>query len=233
MRGHVPFTGNSSEGSDAQALPSLFYWILMGTIPKTELQMRDGHYVHPKWGYLCCGADTREGVDGVCMDKAGKRTGHLGLGRCWKHGGTTQTFDSLVKRYGIQAHIQFPQIKELVEKLSQDRDVFDFRDHIYALEAISIYLMNNSKLIDSAKILVEVTKAMERLHLMEVGRKQVITIVDVAKILDQCITIFDRYVKDEKTRALIGADFAKIRINGGEPTGRQLIESVDYEEIEE
>ena len=41
-------------------------------------------------GPLFCGANKTDG-SGTCRQPAGKRTGHPGWGRCWKHGGATRS----------------------------------------------------------------------------------------------------------------------------------------------
>lgn len=162
--------------------------------------------------FAICGAKNRNGVP--CQNQAGKGTDHLGVGRCKFHGGKNQSMNSKVFKHGLNSQLVYPAILEKIEQLKQDRDVFDMRDHIYLLEAITHQILENAKNTDDLMPLVKVvdtaTKAIQRLHEIEIGRKYVISVETVGNLIDRVVTVVERHIPDPYTRTLIAADLVKL-----------------------
>ncbi len=179
-----------------------------------DLVQENGYYLHPKYGYEICGAHAKQRPDGgLCMARAGWKTDHPGVGRCKFHGGNNQTAKSLVKRYGLHTYLQIPELANLVQQLSEDRDVYDVTEHIRIMEAIMIQLLNTADFPAAAKISMDIVKSVRILDEIQHGRRYVITIVDVAKILERVVEIIERFVLDEHARALIAPELASIQLN--------------------
>ena len=163
-------------------------------------------------GHKICGARNRNGKP--CSNIAGAGTDHLGIGRCEDHGGLNQSPASRNWKSGVKAQINYPAIREKVLQLKQDRDVFDLRDHIFLMEAIAQTILENAKEIDDlfplVKVIAEVTKSVQRLHEIEVGRRYVISVENLGLVIGKVVEIIERHVPDPHLRSLIAGDLVSI-----------------------
>ena len=164
-------------------------------------------------GYAICGA--RTGAGKPCANRAGKDTDHYGIGRCKLHGGKNQSPASAKFTHGRTASLHYPNIIEKVEQLKKDRDVFDLRDHIFLMEAIAQTILENAKDIDDlyplVKVIDNVTKAVQRLHEIEVGRRYVISVENLGNVIGKVVDVIERHVPDPYLRSLIAADILKVQ----------------------
>lgn len=80
-----------------------------------------------------CGAKTRGG--GNCKNKAGHKTGHVGDGRCFLHGGATPV------KHGLRSKVQSARFKELVEFHKQNPDPLNLLPEVAQLRAHAQELM--------------------------------------------------------------------------------------------
>lgn len=165
-------------------------------------------------GYKICGARTKTDAS-PCSHGAGKNTDHPGVGRCWRHGGKNQSPISARYTHGKTATIKYPNIIDKIEQLRQDRDVFDLRDHIFLAEAIAQEILQQAdstqELLDVVKVLDTVTKSVQRLHDIEVGRKYVISVENLGNVIGRVVEVVERHVPDPYLRSLIAADILKIQ----------------------
>lgn len=165
--------------------------------------------------YPICGGLNREGFP--CGNNAGKGTNHKGFGRCWKHGGNMQEMGRGQLKYSIVANVSYPGIKEEVERLKADPDVFDLRDHIFLMEAIAKTVLNQAKTVEDLgpvmKYVEMASKTIQRLDEIEHGRRLVIDIQGLNIIFAKVQECIFRYVPDSYTRDLIARDLAGIPIN--------------------
>lgn len=182
-----------------------------------------------KLGYKICGARTRDLKP--CPNRAGKGTDHLGEGKCKYHGGGASNITAKNFKHGLYSKIktQHPQLRQKMEELSADHDVFDLRLEILRLRAIMEIMAEEHELMASAKLAVDVSKVIERLHLIEVGRKYVISIENVGVIIQAVQTAIFRHVPDEFTRHLIAQELSATRLSIALPAP-EIIEA-QYEEI--
>lgn len=84
--------------------------------------LEPGHPDNPK-PYAICGAKTRgETAKGpLCRLKAGYKTAHVGVGRCWLHGGNMPSGpDHYNFKGGRYSHIWKGRLREHIEAISQD-----------------------------------------------------------------------------------------------------------------
>lgn len=166
-------------------------------------------------GYKVCGARKKPDLDRFCERPAGEGTDHKGIGRCYRHGGRNQSPASKNwKANGVTAQIKYPDIITKIEQLKQDRDVFDLRDHIFLMEAVAQTILqeaeNVNDLIPLVKVVDTITKAVQRLHEIEVGRKYVISVENLGGVIGKVVEVIERHVPDPYLRSLIAADIMKI-----------------------
>lgn len=182
-------------------------------------------------GYEICGGRTQ--TDGICTNKAGHGTTHLGVGRCKIHGGNNQT--PLAKNYktGEMAQIHYTSILEKLNQLKIDRDVFDLRDHIFLIEAVAQTMLENATNVSDLPQLVKVidtaTKAVQRLHEIEVGRRYVISVENLGNIITRVVEVIERHVPDPYVRSLIAEDIMKL---GTQPLLNSIAIPVEHKEVE-
>jgi len=179
---------------------------------KAELNRRIVE-IEARKGFKICGARTRN--HDPCTQRAGWGTDHLGAGRCVKHGGKNQSPSSAKFRHGQAAQLKYPGIIEKVEQLKKDRDVFDLRDHIFLMEAVAQTILEDAKEIDDlfplVKVIDNVTKAVQRLHEIEVGRRYVISIENLGSVIAKVVDVIERHVPDPYLRSLIAQDILKVQ----------------------
>lgn len=182
-----------------------------------------------KLGYKVCGARTRELKP--CPNRAGKGTDHVGEGKCKFHGGSASNLTAKNFKHGLYSKIktQHPQLRQKMQELSSDTDVFDLRSEILRLRAIMELMADQQELMASAKLAVDVSKVIERLHNIEVGRRYVISIENVGLIIAAVQEAIFRHVPDEFTRHLIAQELSATRLSVALPSA-EVIEA-EYEEV--
>ena len=158
--------------------------------------------------YPICGATNKSGFP--CGNLAGKRTQHKRMGRCWLHGGNNQQPTAKSFKHGLYSQVGYPGIQEEIARLEKDRDVFDLRDHIFLMEAICNTILKDAKtsedLFPIVKVIGEITRVVERLHAIEVGRRYVISIENLDSIIGRIVDSVKRYVNDPYIIDLIAED---------------------------
>jgi hypothetical protein len=165
-----------------------------------------------KLGRSICGGRAKHGD--ICESPSGTGTDHLGQGRCYLHGGRNQSPQSKVYKTGEAAKIKYASILEKVEQLKIDRDIYDLRDHIFLIEATAQTLLEKAEteqdLLAVVKVIETATKAIQRLHDIEVGRKYVISVENLGGIIARIVGVIERHVPDPYLRSLIAEDIVKV-----------------------
>lgn len=179
-------------------------------------------------GFKVCGARNRELVP--CGNKAGKGTDHVGEGRCSYHGGKNQSAQAKQFKHGRYSKIktQHPKLREKMEELAGDQDVFDLRDEILKVRAIAEIMADQEEWLVTAKMAVDISKIIERLHNIEVGRRYVISIENVGLIIDAVQQAIFRHVPDEYVRHLIAQELKNTRLSMALPSP----EAIDADFVE-
>jgi hypothetical protein len=182
-----------------------------------------------KLGYKVCGARTRDLKP--CSNRAGKGTDHVGEGKCKYHGGSASNITAKNFKHGLYSKIktQHPQLRKKMEELADDKDVFDLRQEILKLRAICEIMADQEDLMAAAKLAVDVSKVIERLHTIEVGRRYVISIENVSVIIQSVQQAIFRHVPDEFTRHLIAQELSSTRLSIALPNP-EVIEA-EYEAV--
>lgn len=187
--------------------------------------------IEEKVGYQICGAANRDLVP--CKKKAGFGTDHIGQGRCKWHGGNNQS--PLAKNWAGGKHSQIktehPQLRQKMEQIAGDHDVFDLREEVLKLRAIMEILAERDELLQTARLAVDVSKIIERLHNIEVGRRYVISIENVSTIISTVQEVIFRHVPDENTRHMIAQELSSVRLNTALPPAKVV--DAEYREIDE
>lgn len=188
-----------------------------------------------------CGADKDNG--GICHMAAGAGTKHKGFGSCWLHTGNKQDFGRGALKWSKLDMENFPGILAKANELrlqAEDKDVFDLRQHIFLMEAITLTIMEKARTMEdlgaALQYLEKCTKVIQRLDEIEHGRKLVIDYQGVSVILAKVEDSIKRNVRDNYTKDLIARDLAGLLaegIGGADiPDGQQrtLIESLAMED---
>jgi hypothetical protein len=180
-------------------------------------------------GYPICGAKGKRKLS-PCTNKAGKGTDHLGSGRCKYHGGGSQSPLAKNWKHGMYSKIrtEHPALREKMEELALAHDVFDLREEILRMRAIIDYMATSSNFDEVIRYTGDMSKVIERLHNIEVGRRLVISIENVYPIIDNVILIINRHIPDATTRHLIAEDLKQIRISTALPSAKEA-EAIDAE----
>lgn len=186
-----------------------------------------------KKGFKICGARNRELVP--CGNFAGKGTDHVGEGRCSYHGGRNQNVTAKQYKHGKFSKIktEHPMLREKMEQLAADHDVFDLRNEILQVRAIAQIMADQEEWLATAKMAVDVSKVIERLHNIEVGRRYVISIENVGVIIQAVQEAIFRHVPDEYTRHLIAQELTNTRISMALPPAATAVIEAEYEEVAE
>lgn len=186
-----------------------------------------------KLHYTVCGARNRELIP--CANRAGKGTDHVGSGRCKYHGGNNQNVTAKQYKHGRFSKIKadHPMLREKMEQLSGDNDVFDLRNEILKIRAIAEIMADQEEWLATAKMAVDVSKIIERLHNIEVGRRYVISIENVGVIINAVQEAIFRHVPDEYTRHLIAQELSSTRLSIALPTAfeAEALEA-EYKEVD-
>ena len=183
-----------------------------------------------KKGYPICGAKNRQGIP--CGNKAGKSTDHIGVGRCKMHGGRNQSPLAKNWKHGLNSKIatQHPMLRQKMEELAAAQDVFDLREEILKIRAIIEMMADKEDWDNVVRFSMDVTRAVERLHNIEVGRRLVISIDNVQPIIHNIITVINKHVPDEYTRHQISEEIGRIRVSNSVPTTKEVIEA-EFKEL--
>ena len=185
--------------------------------------------IEAKKGFKICGARNRDLVP--CGNKAGKGTDHIGEGRCRNHGGMNQNVTATQYKHGKFSKIktEHPMLREKMDQLANDHDVFDLRSEILKIRAIAEIMADQEEWLATAKMAVDVSKVIERLHNIEVGRRYVISIENVGVIISAVEDVIFRYVPDEDTRHFIAQELKNTRLSVALPSA--AIVEAEYEEL--
>jgi len=166
-----------------------------------------------------CGAQKKNG--GTCQMKAGQRTDHKGYGNCYLHTGNKQELGRGALKWSLIDMPNFPGIIEKANALriaAETKDVFDLRQHIHIMEAITLTIMEKAKTMEdlgaALQYMEKCTKVIQRLDEIEHGRKLVIDYQGVTLILAKVQATIERNVRDSYTKDLIARDLAGIASEG-------------------
>jgi len=149
----------------------------------------------------------------------GKGTDHVGEGRCKFHGGSSSNIEAKNRKHGLYSKVQVahPLLEEKVNQLRKDHDVFDLREEILKLRAIIDIMAEREDYHSVAKVVVDTSKVIERLHNIEVGRKFVISIENVSFMLEKAREIILRYIPDPQTRHMVAQEMLGLRFSSQTP----------------
>lgn len=90
---------------------------------------RDAQLLHPTKGYPICGARKKQG-EGVCHQKAGWGTDHLGQGKCKLHGGASRRIT------GRWSKVVNEHVAKYLEELEEDENPLDVIPDLQLLRAL-------------------------------------------------------------------------------------------------
>jgi hypothetical protein len=105
-----------------------------------------------------------------CRARAGARTDHVGVGRCYHHSGTKSM------KHGRYATVKHPRIAALQQAFEADADPLNLEPEVAMLRATVAFWVENapgevdaSQIADLARLLDYVGKMVERIEKIRVG----------------------------------------------------------------
>lgn len=184
-----------------------------------------------KQGYKICAAKNRDLVP--CQNRAGKGTDHVGQGRCKYHSGNNQNLSATQWQHGLDSKVKrdHPLLAQKMAEMGSDQEVFDLRTEIAKLRAIAEIMADQKEWLQTAKMAVDVSKVIERLHNIEVGRKYVISIENVGIIIQTVQEAIFRHVPDEFTRHLIATELNSARLQMALPSHKEKVIEAEFTEV--
>lgn len=184
-------------------------------IPEPAQWQRMVAEAEARLGFPICAARNRALTP--CENKAGKGTDHLGEGRCKFHGGKNQTPLAKNWKHGKFAQIktQHPALRAKMEEIAGDHQVFELEQEILKMRGMIEIMLDQDDLLAAARMIVDLSKVVERLHNIQVGRRYVISIENVSIIIETVKDVIIRHVPDEYTRAKIATDLNNLRLASG------------------
>ena len=120
--------------------------------------------------------------------------------------------DAQIRIKKLLAEIKTPELAEMASRLQDDRNIFDFREHIALLEAMAFFALEKNQWDEAAKLIRSAITAIEKLHNIEVGRRVVIDTRDVDTMLQEFAKIVHKYVDDPHVKAMIARDIARLEM---------------------
>lgn len=165
--------------------------------------------------YPICGARNRMGKP--CTNKAGKGTDHLGEGRCKMHGGRNQSPLAKQWKHGGFSKIktQHPELRAKMEEMANDHQVFELEQEILTQRGMIQIMLDRDQLDSADRMIVNLSKVVERLHGIQEGRRYVISIENVSNFRDYVIDVINNEVKDPATKHAIAQQLMRYRVSTG------------------
>lgn len=159
--------------------------------------------------------------NGTCRNQAGLRTAHLGIGRCYRHGGCspikTGVYSQVMKEKRIGEYHAFYD-----HQRSNAHTLRSLDDEIALLRVCAAYMMNSnekftfgpSKIERLASILEAITRAIKRKVDIELQRAIRLTPADTEKFVDILEAILTKHIGDTTVLAAIGRDLRTAFLGG-------------------
>jgi hypothetical protein len=209
---------------------------LLNTNPEVDWNIRV-KALEEKLGYPICGAHGKRTFN-PCPNKAGKGTDHVGEGRCKFHGGSASNITAKNFKHGLYSKIktQHPMLRQKMEELAlSGPEVFDLREEILKIRGLVEIMLDQKDWDRAEKFAMDVSKIVERLHNIEVGRRLVISIDNVSLIVGALTAAVVKHVPDEYTRHLIAEELGNVRLSMALPSAARQEEAIeaDWKEVEE
>ena len=167
-------------------------------------------YVGPLEPKYYCLAWNRKRLK-YCRSRAGARTGHVGVGRCWVHdgGGETRVKHGLLRR---PYQLRTPRLSELIEIHAADPAPLDLSTELALARALLQDWLDrdDGDPRDGMKLVEKVTQIVERIE--GINSKNYITFGQLKRFLFMVKRVLELRVPDEAVRTQIFADLVSLRI---------------------
>lgn len=185
-----------------------------------------------------CGAQLRRQERGrLCRQFKGAKTPHIGVGKCWLHGGLTPIV------HGLNSLIKHGRLKDMMAAMKDiDHDVMDLTPEVELLRAMTIDFVNRydtftetldawytaldakrkeddlppvprkyPTLEDAGSLLESISRMVERMH--KITREGSITLDVFRALMSQMGMVVSECVKDDSLLQLIEDKWSKILVN--------------------
>jgi hypothetical protein len=173
------------------------------TVPKTKAGDLEPNYYCRAWN------GKREKY---CKARAGARTDHVGLGRCWVHGGMSQ--NAAAMKHGKHAKIATPAMRQAIELAEKLSNPLDMIPTLARARGVLEYAIDNYDRSKSDIALSDLTRAIDTASKVAYRIEQTRGMIPKDRVrlfMLQLAEILNSDVKDEHLRARLLAKIDGIR----------------------
>ena len=214
--------------------------LLVAKLPRLR-KTAPGHRGHHKKSHLTnadtgpfCGARRMNRPGKFCKQPAGFRTGHPGVGRCFKHGGNLKRNQPVIDRVDTAqsryAHLEFTRVRDILSKLeAMETNAMDLLPEIHLLRSLLIDFINNftknqealhawlsdpetkarprrvMDLHDAGQLVESISRVVHRVH--QIQSEGAISLVTFRRVTESMGLIVARHVKDAEILAKISEEW--------------------------
>lgn len=160
--------------------------------------------------YYCRGRNVKR--QKYCRNRAGARTDHVGIGRCWMHGGRAQNATAM--KHGRRAKIATPDLRKAIEEALKDPDPLDMRSTLATAKGILQHAINTYGEKKSPVALADLNRSVDVVSKIALRIEHARGAVPVERVRDYVRNIrevIDRVVVDEKLREKLFKELSGLR----------------------
>lgn len=205
-----------------------------------------GHRGHHKKSHLTsadtgpfCGARRHDGSGRYCKQPAGFRTGHPGVGRCFKHGGNfkkSQQSEEPLIAAGRYAHLEFTRVRDILSRLeAMETNAMDLLPEIHLLRSLLIDFINNytknqdalhawladpktkarprrvMDIHDAGTLVESISRVVHRVH--QIQSEGAISLVTFRRVTEMMGLIVAKHVKDAEVLVRISDEWNALTLD--------------------
>jgi hypothetical protein len=199
-----------------------------------------------------CGAQRTNRPGVTCKNLAGFRTDHPGVGRCFKHCGSTRSHKETVRRLtasGRYGNLEFTRVRDILGKLEAMEDnAMDLLPEIHLLRSLLIDFINNydknqealhawlsapdnrarpRKLMDihdAGQLVESISRVVHRVH--QIQSEGAISLVTFRRVTESMGMIVARHIRDAAILAKISEEWNTLALDS-KPVARRSTEDDD------
>jgi hypothetical protein len=185
--------------------------------PGAMVRASDDKTIPAKFGpeippnYYCRGRNTKR--QKYCKARAGYRTDHVGIGRCWIHGGANQNADRM--KSGKHARIAIPAVRDAIEKAAKEANPLDMLPTLAKAKGLLDHAIATYAGDDKSEIaLADLTRALDTTSKIAYRIEQqrgMIATDRVRLFMEQLRLIIEEVVLDNRVREKLYARIDGIR----------------------
>ena len=131
-----------------------------------------------------CGAKKRNGDP--CQNRAGYKTDHVGIGKCWLHGGLTPIKHGRYSKVMSVLAITNPNMTEVLERFQEKPDILMAAREVAAIALAKLQMFSEKDEDRSVDLLSVCVNALDRLQSIESKTMQMVPMQAVKDYMERC-----------------------------------------------